>query len=143
MWWYKKQDMKMHSAGNDKYLKLDFSSTLNVILIQELFLLNMLSWPTRYRISSKWVVESKQNLIWLMVWPLTWLANGMGIGHDDDQGWNFISSFPFKLIFVFLRFGFLFSQTYKVLLKKSWCRIFLLKNLSNEKIIFYYILKEI
>ena len=63
-----------------------------VVLIQELFLLNMSSWLTRYRMSSKQVVESKKNLIWLVVWPLTWLANGMGIGHDDDQGWNFISS---------------------------------------------------
>ena len=63
-----------------------------VVLIQGLFLSNMSSRPTWYRMSSKQVVESKQNLIWLVVWPLTWLANGMGIGHDDDQGWNFISS---------------------------------------------------
>ena len=84
-----------------------------VILIQEFFLSNMSSWPTRYQMSSKQVVESKQNLIWLVVWPLTWLAHGMWIGHDDDQGWNF------RLIFVFLRFGFLFFKTYKVLLKKK------------------------
>ena len=30
MWWYKKQDMKMHSARNDKSLKLDFAFALDV-----------------------------------------------------------------------------------------------------------------
>ena len=35
----------------------------NVVLIQELFLSNMSSGSTQYRMSSKQVIESKQNLI--------------------------------------------------------------------------------